>query len=102
MDDHFTVEDIAAMGWRTCGARTRSGEPCKNLAMFPAGRCRMHGGKSLRGQASPRYKHGKYSKDLLVRLERAAAAEQARDAAAEQAPPAVASAIAFMADLLRK
>lgn len=28
-----------------CGAKTRSGEPCKNRAM-PNGRCRMHGGKS--------------------------------------------------------
>ena len=28
-----------------CGAKTRSGEPCKNYAMAN-GRCRMHGGKS--------------------------------------------------------
>ena len=34
----------------------------------------MHGGKSLRGLASPRYKHGKYSKDTLARLTRAAGA----------------------------
>ena len=74
MDDHFTIEDIAAMGWKSCGARTRSGGRCKNLAMHPAGRCRMHGGKSLRGLASPRYKHGKYSKDTLAKLTRAAAA----------------------------
>ena len=74
MDDHFTVEDIAAMGWKSCGARTRSGAPCKNLALYPAGRCRMHGGKSLRGLASPRYKHGKYSKDTLAMLTRAATA----------------------------
>ena len=26
-----------------CGAKTRSGEPCKSKAM-PNGRCRMHGG----------------------------------------------------------
>lgn len=30
---------------KRCGAKTRSGEPCKNWAM-PNGRCRMHGGKS--------------------------------------------------------
>ncbi|MFC4661731.1 phage terminase small subunit [Oceanobacillus aidingensis] len=29
-----------------CGAKTRSGEPCKNKAMAN-GRCRMHGGKSI-------------------------------------------------------
>jgi uncharacterized protein YjcR len=28
-----------------CGAKTRSGNPCKNRAM-PNGRCRMHGGKA--------------------------------------------------------
>lgn len=28
-----------------CGAKTRSGSPCKSKAM-PNGRCRMHGGKS--------------------------------------------------------
>ena len=75
--DEFNPEDIAAMGWRTCGARTRSGAPCKNLAMYPAGRCRLHGGKSLRGLASPRYKHGRYSKDELVKLTRAASARSA-------------------------
>lgn len=30
---------------RRCGAKTRSGAPCKNSPM-PNGRCRMHGGKS--------------------------------------------------------
>ena len=64
----------AMIGWQTCGAKTRSGGQCKNLAMHPAGRCRMHGGKSLRGLASPRYKHGKYSKDTLAMLTRAATA----------------------------
>ncbi len=29
----------------TCGARTRSGAPCRNLSM-KNGRCRMHGGAS--------------------------------------------------------
>ena len=71
----LSAKDMAAMiGWQTCGAKTRSGGQCKNLAMHPAGRCRMHGGKSLRGLASPRYKHGKYSKDTLAQLTRAAAA----------------------------
>lgn len=44
-----------------CGAKTRSGNKCKNSAM-PNGRCRLHGGKSLKGNQSPRYKHGLYSK----------------------------------------
>ena len=32
------------------------------------GRCRMHGGKSLRGVASLPFKHGRYSKQLSDRL----------------------------------
>lgn len=36
-----------ALAWSCprCGARTRSGSPCRSPAM-PNGRCRMHGGKS--------------------------------------------------------
>ena len=50
-----------------CGAKTRSGEPCKNYAMAN-GRCRMHGGKST-GPKNQRknknaQKHGLFSKHL--------------------------------------
>src|ERR1019366_8858276 len=31
----------------------------------PNGRCRLHGGKSLGGIASPRFKHGRYSKHVM-------------------------------------
>lgn len=52
---------------RECGAKTRSGGRCKQAAM-PNGRCRLHGGKSLAGIASPTYKHGRRSKysDVLT------------------------------------
>src|SRR5262249_1044000 len=46
---------------KRCGAKTRTGAPCKALAM-PNGRCRMHGGGSLALLAHPNYKHGRYSK----------------------------------------
>ncbi len=46
-----------------CGARTRNGEPCKGAAMAN-GRCRLHGGKTPCGPASPHFKHGRYSKLL--------------------------------------
>lgn len=49
------------MSSNICGARTKSGNPCQNLPM-KNGRCRMHGGLSLKGIASKRFKHGKYSK----------------------------------------
>ena len=39
----------ALFGVETCNARTRSGGLCQNAPIYPAGRCRMHGGKSLRG-----------------------------------------------------
>jgi hypothetical protein len=45
-----------------CGAKTRSGEPCKSPAIHGGKRCRMHGGKSLRWFAHPNYEHGLYSK----------------------------------------
>ena len=50
-----------------CGAKTRNGEACKTPAM-PNGRCRLHGGKSLGGLASPTFKHGRYSRVLPARL----------------------------------
>ena len=43
-----------------CGARTRSGAPCRCPAM-PNGKCRIHGGASPgapRGAANGRYVHG--------------------------------------------
>jgi hypothetical protein len=52
-----------------CGARTRQhgGRPCRNFGIRPSGRCRLHGGHSLRGIASPTFVHGRYSRDWLLR-----------------------------------
>lgn len=38
-----------------CGARTRSGHPCKRTDLYRSGRCRMHGGMST----GPRTEAGK-------------------------------------------
>lgn len=48
-----------------CGAKTRSGEPCKNYAMAN-GRCRMHGGKSTGAPKENKNaeKHGLFTKHL--------------------------------------
>ncbi len=43
-----------------CGAKTRGGKPCKAKAM-ENGRCRIHGGKSLRGMDHPNFKTGAHS-----------------------------------------
>lgn len=50
-----------------CGAKTRSGTPCRRAPM-PNGRCKLHGGASLSGVAAPAYRHGRYSKDIPARL----------------------------------
>jgi uncharacterized protein YjcR len=45
-----------------CGAKTRSGKPCRSPGM-PNGRCRMHGGPSPgapKGNQNA-FKHGRYS-----------------------------------------
>jgi len=48
-----------------CGAYARTtGRPCKKIAMAN-GRCRNHGGKSLKGIGSPRYKHGWRTKEAM-------------------------------------
>jgi hypothetical protein len=48
-----------------CHAKSkRTGLPCKEPAMRGQSVCYHHGGKSLRGIASPRYKTGEYSKYL--------------------------------------
>jgi hypothetical protein len=54
-------EKNSAMNYTICGAKTRTGTPCKRR---PArgGRCHMHGGKSYFWFAHPNYKHGWYSK----------------------------------------
>ena len=56
-------EPAALAAAARCGARTRSGAPCRSPAVGGAGRCRMHGGK---GSGAPRgnrnaWKHGWHS-----------------------------------------
>ncbi len=52
-----------------CGARTRSGKPCRSPAVAGKKRCRMHGGAS--GSGAPRgnknaFKHGTYSQEAIA------------------------------------
>ena len=51
-----------------CTAKTRSGGRCKNNAINGTSKCRMHGGSSLAGIASPTFKTGRYSKHLPSHL----------------------------------
>lgn len=50
-----------------CGAKNRSGKACGKPAGWGTdhvgtGRCRLHGGASLKGSQTPAFKHGRYSK----------------------------------------
>jgi hypothetical protein len=45
-----------------CGAKKRSGEGFCTKPAMANGRCRFHGGLSLKGKDSPRFKHGRTSK----------------------------------------
>jgi len=53
-----------------CGARTRSGAPCKSAPVIGRRRCRMHGGADGSGAPSgPRngnYKHGRHTKEVAA------------------------------------
>jgi glucans biosynthesis protein len=53
---------------RRCGAKTRSGEPCRSPAVSGKARCRMHGG--AKGSGAPKgnsnaLKHGLYTREAL-------------------------------------
>src|SRR3954462_10551565 len=51
-----------------CGAKTRSGVPCRQPGM-KNGRCRLHGGKSPgapRGERNGNYQHGLRTKEALA------------------------------------
>ena len=56
-----------------CGAKTRSGKPCKSPAVRGKKRCRMHGGAP--GSGAPRgnqnaLKHGFYTREALAERRR--------------------------------
>ena len=54
---------------RRCGARTKSGRPCRSPAT-KKGRCRLHGGPSgsggLPGECNRRYRHGERTKAAIA------------------------------------
>jgi hypothetical protein len=53
-----------------CGARTRSGSPCKSTPVTGRRRCRMHGGAdgsgAPEGSKNGNYKHGRYTKEVAA------------------------------------
>jgi hypothetical protein len=53
-----------------CGAKTRNGGYCMKSPVAARNRCRLHGGRSPRGIASPHFKDGKYTIELGGELSR--------------------------------
>lgn len=51
-----------------CGAKKRDGSPCQKPPMNGATRCRLHGGLTPKGLASPHFTTGRYSKYLPQNL----------------------------------
>ena len=49
-----------------CGARTRSGQPCRNHPVDGRSRCRMHGGTSKSGMEHGRYRTGQHTKEAVA------------------------------------
>ncbi|WP_394728173.1 HGGxSTG domain-containing protein [Altererythrobacter sp. GH1-8] len=56
---------------KLCGAKTRAGGSCRCPAIKGRERCRLHGGRSLQGEAHGQFKHGGNTKDAIA-LRRAA------------------------------
>jgi hypothetical protein len=53
-----------------CGAKTRSGAPCKSAPVTGRRRCRMHGGAEGSGAPSGsrngNFKHGRYTAEMVA------------------------------------
>ena len=55
------------MEWCTAKAKVTQ-EQCKNSVVRGRSKCRLHGGATPRGVASPHFKHGRYSQDLPTQI----------------------------------
>ena len=59
-----------------CGARTRSGRPCRSPAVRGKVRCRMHGGATgsgaPKGERNGNYRHGLFTQKVLEERRRVA------------------------------
>lgn len=68
--DNSWMEEKRSDGtYRWCRAKKRGGKGhCRAPSMVGADRCRIHGGSTPRGIASPNFRHGRYSKALPTDL----------------------------------
>ena len=61
-DGMFCAVPGARKARAECGARTRNGGVCRQRPLTGRNRCKLHGGMSPRGEASPHFKTGYYSR----------------------------------------
>ncbi len=64
-DEQNTIWSYNEKNELICGAHTKSGKPCMKSPINGRNRCRLHGGATPRGIASPHAKTLRYSKDTL-------------------------------------
>lgn len=66
----YRVGQKNAKGQTICGAKAGSKrgqpKPCGSTVLMPNGRCRVHGGETPRGEESPHFINGKYSRYAKV------------------------------------
>ena len=61
--------ECSRRNYQVCGAwLPRKNRVCPQRRAVGRTRCRFHGGKTPRGQSSPHFRHGRYSKDLPTSL----------------------------------
>ena len=67
---HPSGEPARLLEARRCGAKTRSGKPCRSPAVHGRPRCRMHGcGRGSGGPLGERngnYRHGRHTKESMA------------------------------------
>lgn len=66
-DRHGRIWTYDENGKLICGAKTRSGSPCRKSPVSGRNRCRLHGGKSLTGIQHPNAKSLRYSRSMVDR-----------------------------------
>jgi hypothetical protein len=67
---HLAQEPRQLRNAARCGAKTRSGNPCRSPSVAGKKRCRMHGGAAgsggPKGARNGNYKHGRYTAEAIA------------------------------------
>jgi hypothetical protein len=67
---HLAQEPPQLRSAARCGAKTRSGNPCRSPSVAGKKRCRMHGGAAgsggPKGARNGNYKHGRYTAEMIA------------------------------------